>query len=101
MGSNEESPHGLTMRAEVSTGKPNLHFDINADLPPLPPHPLDESYERDLKNFFAGANSMLPLLREAEADRDRYYRIACNGGFGNSPKLENGFFFEDLMGGRR
>lgn len=86
---------GLTV-----TGRSTSPFILTAADLAATEYPVDEQHERDLAHFFAGARSMQPLLDQAIADRDRYYAIACRGGFGKPASVERGFPLADLLPSR-
>ena len=70
---------------------------MTLELPPLKQVQLDPISEAKLEGYWMGVAVCQPLIDQANADADRYYRIAARGGFGTNAEVERGFCFADLM----
>jgi hypothetical protein len=59
-------------------------------------HPIDHEHEAALLVAASVCAKYALVVAQVESERDRYYRAACNGGFGNVPIKKQGRTFADL-----
>jgi hypothetical protein len=79
-------------KGPTMTGKSWSAFSLTQEDHAALEYPLDTIHEATLKGIEIAFDYLCPILRQAEHDRDRYYRHAFN----KTPLKKQGKTFEEL-----